>query len=120
MPYGVPFVFLKIQFVSIFLSAQSQLGDEWTPNNVEANRRTNWSSDDEYSDFESKLTAKYGEGEQTNDDIGSIKWNLPDDFLTLWSAECSDGYQYTILYETELGRESNEAIQQKQQKTERK
>ena len=114
LPYGVTFVFLKNQLVSIFLSAQSQSGGEWTPNNMEANRDTDWSSDDEYSDLKSKLTAKYGEGEQTNDDIGSIKWNLPNDFLTLWSAEGIVGIQYAIPYETELGKEFNKAMQQKQ------
>ena len=114
LPYGVTFVFLKNQLVSIFLSAQSQSDGEWTPTNMEANRRADWSSDEEYSDLKSKLTAKYGEGEQTNDDIGSIKWNLPNDFLSLWSAEDIVGIQYSIPYETELGKEFNEAIQQEQ------
>ena len=81
---------------------------------MEANRDTDWSSDDEYSDLKSKLIAKYGEGEQTNDDIGSIKWNLPNDFLTLWSAESIVGIQYAIPYETELGKEFNKAMQQNQ------
>lgn len=81
---------------------------------MEANRRVNWSSDDEYSDLKIKLTEKYGEGEQTKDDIGSIKWNLPDDFLTPWSTEGIVGIQYAIPYETELGKEFNKAMQQKQ------
>jgi len=114
LPYGVTFVFFKNQLASIFLSAQSHSDGEWTSNNMEANRPANWSSNDEYRDLRSKLTAKYGEGEQTNDDIGSIKWNLPNDFLTLWSAEDIVGIQYAIPYETDLGKEFNEAMQQKQ------
>ncbi len=114
LPYGVTFVFYENELVSIFLSAQSQLGGEWTPIAMEANRTSDWASHDEYSVLKSKLTAKYGEGEQTNDDIGSIKWNLPNDFLTLWSAEGIVGIQYAIPYETELGKEFNKAMQQKQ------
>ena len=114
LPYGVTFIFLKDQLASIFLSAQSHSGGEWTFNKMEANRPANWSSSDEYRDLKSKLTAKYGEGEQTNDDIGSIKWNLPNDFLTLWSDEGIVGIQYATPYETDLGKEFNEAMQQKQ------
>lgn len=35
-------------------------------------------------------------------------------FLTLWSAEGIVGVQYAIPYETDLGKEFNEAMQRKQ------
>ena len=116
LPYGVTFVFLENELVSIFLSAQSQPGGEWTPIAMEANRNSDWASQDEYSVLRSKLTAKYGEGQYTNDDIGSIKWKLPNDFLTLWAAEGIVGIQYAIPYDTELGKEFNKAMLQMQEK----
>ncbi len=115
LPYGVTFIFFENELVSIFLSAQSQPGGEWTPIAMEANRTSDWASHDEYSVLKSKLTAKYGEGEYTNDDIGSIKWKLPNDFLTLWAAEGIVGIQYAIPYDTELGKKFNKAMLQMQE-----